>query len=140
VNSDIFRAYEEKLPVLDHALSALVEDLYDRGLDRHVLVLFCGEFGRTPRIRNQDASGRPGRDHWSRAMSVFACGGGLAMGQVIGATSSKAEEPVDRAMDSNCLLATLYHRFGIDPRDTLSDHSGRPLAILPSGEVIPELV
>jgi hypothetical protein len=140
VNADIFRAYEEKLPVLDHTLSALVEDLYDRGLDRHVLVLFCGEFGRTPRIRNQDESGRPGRDHWSRAMSVFACGGGLRMGQVIGATSSKAEEPVDRAMDSNCLLATLYHRFGIDPQDTHLDHSGRPLAILPSGEPIRELL
>jgi hypothetical protein len=73
-------------------------------------------------------------------MSVFACGGGLKMGQVIGATSSKAEEPVDRAMDSNCLLATLYHRFGIDPQNTLTDHSGRPLAILPSGEPIPELL
>ena len=140
VNSDIFRAYAEKLPVLDYALSALIEDLYDRGLDRRVLVLFCGEFGRTPRIRNQDASGRPGRDHWSRAMSVFASGGGLKMGQVIGATNSKAEEPVDRAMDSNCLLATLYRRFGIDPEGTLLDHSGRPLAILPSGTPIRELL
>jgi len=140
VNSDIFRAYEHKLPVLDHSLSALVEDIYARGLDRHVLVLFCGEFGRTPLIRNQDASGRPGRDHWSRAMSVFAAGGGLKMGQVIGATSSRAEYPVDRAMDSNCLLATLYHRFGINPRFTYLDRSGRPLAILPAGEPIRELV
>ncbi len=139
VNSDIFRAYEHKLPFLDHALSALVEDIQARGLDRHVLVLFCGEFGRTPLIRNQDASGRPGRDHWSRAMSVFAAGGGLTMGQVIGATSSRAEYPVERAMDSNCLLATLYHRFGIDPRATYLDRSGRPLAILPAGEPIREL-
>jgi uncharacterized protein (DUF1501 family) len=140
VNSDIFRAYEIKLPVLDQSLSALIEDLYERGLDRHVLVLFCGEFGRTPRIRNQDATGRPGRDHWPGAISVLASGGGLAMGQVIGATSSKAEEPIDRAMDSNCLLATLYHRFGIDPNTTFLDHSGRPLAILPSGEPIRELM
>ncbi len=140
VNSDIFRAYEHKLPVLDHSLSALIEDLSERGLDRHVLVLFCGEFGRTPLIRNQDASGRPGRDHWSRAMSVLAAGGGLRMGQVIGATSRRAEEPTERAMDSNCLLATLYHRFGIDPRDSFHDHSGRPLPILPGGEVIGELV
>jgi uncharacterized protein (DUF1501 family) len=140
VNSDIFRAYEHKLPVLDHAFSALIKDLAARGLDRHVLVLFCGEFGRTPLIRNQDASGRPGRDHWSRAMSVLACGGGLKMGQVIGATSSRAEYPVERAMDSNSLLATLYYRFGINPKDTFLDHSGRPLAILPGGEVIGELV
>ncbi|MCI0360274.1 MAG: DUF1501 domain-containing protein [Planctomycetaceae bacterium] len=140
VNSDIFRAYEHKLPVLDQSLSALVEDIFARSLDRHVLVLFCGEFGRTPRIRNQDASGRPGRDHWSRAMSVFAAGGGLRMGQVIGATSSRAEYPVERAMDSNCLLATLYHRFGINPQATHLDRSGRPLAILPAGEPIRELV
>ena len=105
-----------------------------------MLFLFCGEFGRTPLIRNQDASGRPGRDHWSRAMSIFAAGGGLKMGQVIGATSSRAEDPVERAMDSNCLLATLYHRFGINPRTTYLDRSGRPLPILPEGEVIRELV
>jgi hypothetical protein len=140
VNSDIFRAYQEKLPVLDQSLSALVADVYERGLDRHVLVLFCGEFGRTPLIRNQDASGRPGRDHWSRAMSIFAAGGGLRMGQVIGATGPKAEEPVERAMDSNCLLATLYHRFGINPKNTLQDRSGRPLPILPAGEPIRELL
>lgn len=140
VNSDIFRAYDEKLPHLDWSLSALIEDLYARGLDQHVLLLFCGEFGRTPRIRNQDPSGRPGRDHWSRAMSVLVAGGGLRMGQVIGATNSRAEEPVERAMDSNCLLATIYRRFGIDPSDVLFDRSGRPLPILPSGEPIRELL
>jgi hypothetical protein len=61
------------------------------------------------------------------------------MGQVIGATSSKAEEPVDRAMDSNCLLATIYRRFGINPSSTLPDKLGRPIAILPAGEPIREL-
>ncbi len=140
VNSDIFRAFEEKLPHLDYSVSALIEDLHERGLERHVLFLFCGEFGRTPRIAYQDASKRPGRDHWSRAMSVFAAGGGLRMGQVIGATNSRAEEPVARAMDSNCLLATIYRRFGIDPSDMLHDRSGRPLPILPAGEPIKELV
>ncbi|HZL88903.1 MAG TPA: DUF1501 domain-containing protein [Pirellulaceae bacterium] len=140
VNSHIFQAYERKLPVLDQALSALIDDIAQRGLDRHVLVLFCGEFGRTPLIRYQDASGRPGRDHWSRAMTVFAAGGGLKMGQVIGATNTRAEEPVQRAMDSNCLLSTLYHRFGIDQRDVFPDRSGRPLPILPAGEPIAELI
>jgi hypothetical protein len=140
VNSHIFNAYQEKLPSFDQSVSALIEDLYARNLDRHVLFIFCGEFGRTPLIRNQDPSGRPGRDHWSRAMSVLLAGGGLRMGQVIGATNPRAEYPVDRAMDSNCLLATIYHRFGIDPERTLPDLTGRPIPILPSGEPIRELV
>jgi Protein of unknown function (DUF1501) len=139
VNSDIFKAYEHKLPVLDHSIAALIEDLHELGLDQRVLFIFCGEFGRTPKIQHQDASGRPGRDHWSRAMSVFLAGGGLKMGQVIGATSSKAEEPVERVMNSNCLLATIYRRFGIDPASTLRDKLDRPIPILPAGEPIKEL-
>ncbi len=106
----------------------------------HVLVIFCGEFGRTPLIRNQDSSGRPGRDHWSRAMSVFLSGGGLKMGQVIGSTSSKAEEPIERVLDSNCRLATIYHRFGINPAHLYHDQSNRPFPILPTGEPIRELI
>lgn len=140
VNCDIFRAYEERMPILDRAVSSLIEDLYDRGLDRHVLFLFCGEFGRTPRIERQDKSRRPGRDHWPRAMSVLVAGGGLRMGQVIGATNTRGEEPVDRAMDSNCLLATIYHRFGIDINRLYHDRAGRPIAILPECEPIAELL
>ncbi|MDA1049741.1 MAG: DUF1501 domain-containing protein [Planctomycetota bacterium] len=140
VNSHIFNAYREKLPSFDQAVSALIEDLSERGLDRQVLLIFCGEFGRTPKIFNQDPSGRPGRDHWSRAMSVFLSGGGLNMGQVIGATNAKAEEPIERRMDSNCLLATIYRRFGIDTAHLLHDRLGRPLPILPQGQPIPELL
>ncbi|MEK6258340.1 MAG: DUF1501 domain-containing protein [Planctomycetota bacterium] len=140
VNSHIFQALAEKLPSFDQSVSALIEDLCARGLDQRVLFIFCGEFGRTPKIYNQDRSGRPGRDHWSRAMSVFLAGGGLKMGQVIGATNSKAEEPVERRMDSNCLLATIYHRFGIDTSQIYHDKSGRPFPILPDGEPIAELI
>jgi hypothetical protein len=140
VNSHIFKAYEEKLPSFDQAVSALIEDLYDRGLSEHVLFIFCGEFGRTPKIAYQDASGRPGRDHWSRAMSVFLSGGGLRMGQAIGSTNARGEEPIDRRMDSNCLLATLYKRFGIDTTLSFDNHAGRPIPILSSGEVIGELL
>lgn len=140
VNSDIFKAYAIKLPHLDQAISALVEDLYQRGLSERVLFLFCGEFGRTPLIRYQDASGRPGRDHWARAMSVFVSGGGLKMGQVIGATSAKAEDPIDRIMDSNNLLATIYHRFGIDTRQSYLTNAGRPIPILTDGEPVAELL
>jgi hypothetical protein len=140
VNSDIFKAYDEKLPVLDQAMSALVQDLDQRGLSGHVLFLFCGEFGRTPKIEYQDASRRPGRDHWPRAMSIFLAGGGLKMGQVVGATNARGEEPSRRGMDSNCLLATIYHQFGIDVRHLYHDRAGRPIPILPDGEPIAELL
>lgn len=140
VNSDIFKAYAEKLPYFDRAVPALIDDLYQRGLDQHVLFIFCGEFGRTPRIAYQDPSGRPGRDHWPRAMSVLLAGGGLKMGQVIGATNPRGEEPSRRAMDSNCLLATIYHRFGIDVNHLFHDRTGRPIPILPHGEPIAELL
>jgi hypothetical protein len=73
-------------------------------------------------------------------MSVLVAGGGLRMGQVIGATNARAEEPVERRMDSNCLLATIYRRFGIDIRQMLHDQLGRPLPLLPHGEPIPELL
>ena len=140
VNCDIFRAYEERMPVLDRAVSGLIDDLYARGLDRHVLFVFCGEFGRTPKIEYQDASRRPGRDHWPRAMSVLLAGGGLKMGQVIGATDARGSDPSERAMDSNCLLATIYHKFGIDPNRTHRDRAGRPIAILPECEPVAELL
>jgi hypothetical protein len=140
VNADIFKAYEERLPVFDQAVSALIEDLYQRGLDRHVLFIFCGEFGRTPRIEYQDASRRPGRDHWPRAMSVLLAGGGLRMGQVVGATNPRGEEPARRAMNSNCLLATIYQRFGIDLKHVYPDRTGRQVPILAEGEPIAELL
>lgn len=140
VNADIFKAYEEKLPVFDQAVPALISDLYDRGLDRKVLFVFCGEFGRTPKIANQDKSGRPGRDHWPRAMSVLLAGGGLKTGQAVGATSARAEDPVDRIMDSNCLLATIYQRFGIDYHRAFLDNTGRPIPILTDGHPIEELL
>lgn len=139
VNADIFKAYEDRMPIFDTAVPALIEDLYARGLDKHVLFVFCGEFGRTPRIRNQDKSKRPGRDHWCQAMSVLLAGGGLRMGQVVGATDSKGEHPTERVMDSNCLLATIYKRFGIDTSSVYHDNSGRPIPILTDGEPIEEL-
>jgi len=140
VNVDIFQAMAERFPIFDRCVSALVDDLSQRGLDRQVLFVFCGEFGRTPKIENQDQSRRPGRDHWPRAMSVLLAGGGLRMGQVIGATDARGGEPTQCALDSNCLLATIYHRFGIDTTHTYTDRSGRPLAILPSGEPIRALI
>jgi hypothetical protein len=140
VNTHIFDAMRLKLPVLDHAMSALIEDLFARGLSERVLFLFTGEFGRTPRINNPDPSGRPGRDHWPRAMSVFLAGGGMRMGQVLGRTNPRGEHPIERPLDSNCFLATIYQRCGIDPSRVLHDATGRPIPILPRGEPIRELI
>ncbi len=140
VNSHIFNAFREKLPSFDQSVSALIEDLFARELNDRVLFLFCGEFGRTPKISHQDRSGRPGRDHWPKAMSVFLSGGGLQMGQVIGAINRRGEEPIERIMDSNCLLATIYSRFGIDVATSYLTNAGRPIPILTTGQPITELL
>lgn len=141
VNADIFRAYRERMPVFDEAVPALLNDLADRGMDRNTLFIFCGEFGRTPMVRHQDAkTKRPGRDHWCNSMSIFLAGGGLKMGQVVGETDKRAEHPVERVMNSNCLLATIYQRFGIDFSHAYHDNTGRPIPILTDGKPISELL
>ncbi|MSQ97558.1 MAG: DUF1501 domain-containing protein [Gemmataceae bacterium] len=122
-------------PPLDQMISALVEDIYQRGLDRKVLLVVWGEFGRTPRV---NATG--GRDHWGALMSILLAGGGLRVGQVVGASSSKGETPRDRPVSPTEVLATIYRHLGIDPRGHTEDRSGRPFAILPDGEPIRELI
>jgi hypothetical protein len=129
---------ETRLPYMDQALSALIEDIYARSLDQNMLVVVVGEFGRTPRL-SKNANGT-GRDHWPQAYSALISGGGLRMGQVIGATNSKAEFPTDRPYSPQDLLATVYRHLGVDPTRTFVDHAGRPIAILGQGEPIRELV
>jgi hypothetical protein len=130
-----FRTLRQLLPVLDRGIFALVSDLHQRGLDQDVTIVVWGEYGRTPRI-NRDA----GRDHWPQAMFALVAGGGFRMGQVIGATSARAEHPVGGAYVPQNLLATLYREvFGIDPATTLADHTGRPIYLLDERESIREL-
>jgi uncharacterized protein (DUF1501 family) len=123
---------------MDPAVSALIEDIYDRGLDKKVLVVACGEFGRTPRLNT--INGCLGRDHWPSAMTALVSGGGLRMGQVVGATNSKAEYPIERPMSPQHLLATVYRHLGIDHRAALVDFFGRPVHLLSEGEPIRELI
>jgi uncharacterized protein (DUF1501 family) len=129
---------ERRLPYLDEALSALVEDIYARGLDRRILVVVMGEFGRTPRL-SKNASG-VGRDHWPDAMSVVFSGGGLRTGQVVGATNSKGEYPAERPYTPKDVLATVYRHLGIDCRQAFVDASGRPVPVLGEGAPIAELI
>ena len=122
------------LPLVDRALAALVGDLHERGLDRRVLVLICGEFGRTPSI-----NALAGRDHWPGAFSVLFAGGGLKVGQVVGATDEHALHPITRPYSPADVLATVYDFLRIDTRQQFSDRSGRPFRVLTDGRPIPEL-
>ena len=109
-----------------------------------MLVVATGEFGHTPRINYAvgTATGvkQPGRDHWPRAMSVLVSGGGLKMGQVVGSTNAKGEDPKDRPLTPNDLWATVYRHLGIDYSHSFLDHTGRPMPILPFGSPIRELI
>ena len=140
-HSGIEKGHGAKLPHVDRAVAALLEDLTNRGLLENVVVLVMGEFGRTPRLnKGQPGIPIPGRDHWGNAVSAMIAGGGLKGGQVVGKTNAKAEHPVDRALSPADLLATVYHVLGIDPGRTFEDFSGRPTAILDQGERISELI
>jgi hypothetical protein len=139
VNCHIFTDCRYRFPMYDRAVTALIEDLYARGLDRRVLLIVTGEFGRTPRITYAD--GRPGRDHWPQAMSVLVSGGGMRTGQVIGSTNARGEEPREHPLTPNDLWATMFRHLGIDHEHTsFLDHTGRPMPILPYGTPIAELI
>jgi len=126
---------EVNAPQLDQAAAALIADLAERGLADDVLVLIWGEFGRTPRI-NQFF----GRDHWPQAMSVVVAGGGLKMGQVVGATDRKGERPADRLLSPGDVWATVYRQLGIDTEQSFVNAAGRPIPILGHGAPIRELI
>jgi hypothetical protein len=134
-SGSIFEGYKSLLPLYDRCLSALINDLHERGLEKDVCVVAWGEFGRTPKI---NAAG--GRDHWPGAGSVLFSGGGLKTGQYIGATDARGEAPVTRAYGPQNILATLYHVLGIDPAQTLPDFAGRPQYLLDERDVIADLV
>jgi len=122
-------------PRMDHAVTALIEDLYERGLDKKVLLVVWGEFGRTPRI-NKDA----GRDHWGELQSVLVAGGGFRCGQVIGSSTAKGEVPKDRRLWPYDMVATIYHHLGINIHQTFNNLAGRPISVLAKGEPIRELL
>lgn len=135
---DMVKGMQLRAQYMDPALATLIEDLRQRGLDKKVMVVAVGEFGRTPKL--SQANGCIGRDHWPSAMSALVAGGGLRMGQVVGATTSKAEYPVERPLSPQDLLATIYRHLGIDYQQNFINFAGRPIPILNSGSPITELV
>jgi uncharacterized protein (DUF1501 family) len=121
-DNSIFLREAEDFPVFDRCVSALVEDLHDRGLDRDCTVIVMGEFGRTPKI-----SAQVGRDHWPQVNCALLAGGGMTTGQVIGSTDKVAGEAASRPVTFGELYATLYHNLGIGAgKATLPDLTGRP--------------
>ncbi|HXT58918.1 MAG TPA: DUF1501 domain-containing protein [Pirellulales bacterium] len=144
VNCHIWDDLAVRLPIYDQAVTALIEDVYQRGLDKRTLLLITGEFGRTPRIESsigtQTGVRQPGRDHWPQAMSLIMAGGGMRTGQVVGSTNSKGEHPADRPLSPNDLWATVYRHLGIDYTESFPDHRGRPMPILHFGQPIAELL
>lgn len=122
MHSNNFVGCRNLIPVFDRAIHALTTDLRQRGLDKDVSVVYWGEFGRTPKI-NPAA----GRDHWMTSMSVLFSGGGMKMGQIVGATDRHAAEVTETPIHYTRVLSTLYHNMGIDPdHTTITDHTGRP--------------
>jgi hypothetical protein len=131
-----FKILKNQLPIVDRGVASLVQDLHDRGLDKDVVVVMWGEFGRTPKINNNDG----GRDHWAPVMSALVAGGGLKMGQAIGSSSARGEYPRDRKLSVQQVLATLYKTVGIDAAKTFNNGSGRPVHILEQRELVKELI
>jgi hypothetical protein len=135
MHGSIERGFREQGPAIDRAVTALVTDLADRGLDREVLLVITGEFGRTPRLNTA-----AGRDHWAPLSTLALAGGGLKMGQVVGESAARADAPKSRPIGPQDLMATLCHVLGLPMDLKFTDQSGRPVALIDSGRVIPELV
>jgi len=134
-HADIFPTLrDQKLPVLDQAMSALVSDLSDRGMLDDTVIMWMGEFSRTPNI-----NGGGGRDHWARSWSTVVGGGGFQRGIVVGETSADGKEVVTEPYTSQDLMASVLKSLGISLETTFTAKNGRPMKIANSGKVIKEL-
>jgi uncharacterized protein (DUF1501 family) len=132
------RLKNDLLPPLDRAVSALLDDLHDRGLLDETLVVMLGEFGRTPRIAPLKPGDVPGRDHWPAVFPAVFSGGGVVGGQVIGKSDKIGAFPLSRTFAPPDLAATIYHALGVDPTTEIRDRLGRPLRLC-SGNVMDPL-
>jgi hypothetical protein len=135
-HSKNFPRMRQLLPLIDHGLATLVIDLEERGLLNNVSIVVWGEFGRTPKINKNG-----GRDHWPAVSPALLAGGGMKVGQVLGATDRYAATVVSRPIHFQDVFATLYRNLGIDPAvTTLNDPNGRPQHLLDVGQPLPELI
>jgi hypothetical protein len=130
-----FETLKRQLPQVDKGVANLIRDLHDRGMADDVVTVMWGEFGRTPKV-NMNA----GRDHWSPVMSALVAGGGLKMGQAVGASTAKGERPRDNPLSVPRVLSTIYRAIGIDPAITFPNGAGRPMYVLDDREPIKDLL
>lgn len=125
---------DQKLPMLDQAMAALVSDLADRGMLDDTAIIWMGEFSRTPNI-----NGGGGRDHWARSWSVVVGGAGFKRGVVVGETSSDGKEVVTEPYSSQDVMASVLKSLGVSLETTFTAKNGRPMKIANAGKVIGEL-
>jgi uncharacterized protein (DUF1501 family) len=131
-----FEALSKRLlPQLDQTLSALIQDMGDRGLLEKTVVYCAGEFGRTPKINKN-----VGRDHWARSMAVVVAGGGFKQGYVHGATDAQGMAPATEPVTPDDLSSTLFHVLGLDPHQELMTATGRPIQLFREGHVVEKLL
>ena len=130
-----FQQLKKQLPQIDRGIANMIQDLHDRGLADDVVTIMWGEFGRTPKI-NMNA----GRDHWSPVMGALIAGGGLKMGQAVGASTARGERPKDRPYTASQVLSTVYRAVGIDPAMTFTNGNGRPMYVLDDRAPVAELL
>jgi uncharacterized protein (DUF1501 family) len=133
-HSSLEKGMHNVLPVLDHTVATLVDDLDARGLLDTTMVIVMGEFGRTPKINQglpQDPV--PGRDHWGNVMSILVAGGGIAGGRVLGSSNANGEAPRENPVTPADLVTTVYDRLGLDPETVFHDKLQRPIPIVPHG-------
>jgi hypothetical protein len=136
-HSENFKTLRRQLPEVDRAVANLVQDLCDRGMDKDVVTVMWGEFGRTPKIGDSTPDGR---GHWPPAMAAMIAGGGLKMGQAIGSTNARGEHPKDRPYRVSQVLSTIYQTMGIDPSLTFPNGAGRPMYVLDDRDPVTELL
>jgi Protein of unknown function (DUF1501) len=135
MHGNIVQSLRQTAPAVDHAVSAFVSDIYQRGLENDILLVISGEFGRTPRVNNG-----AGRDHWAPLSTLALAGGGLRMGQVVGESNARAEVPRTTPITPQDLMATVFHVLGMPQDLHYNDPTGRPVPMVNGGRPIQELL
>ncbi|MCA9267385.1 MAG: DUF1501 domain-containing protein, partial [Planctomycetales bacterium] len=135
MHGNIAKSLTSRAPQLDQGVAALLEDLHDRGMEKNVLLVITGEFGRTPKVNKGS-----GRDHWAPLSTLALAGGGLRMGQTVGESAPKVDVPATTPVQPLDLLATVFHVLGIPQNLQYVNNSGRPVFINTGGAPIAELI
>ncbi|HJT32065.1 MAG TPA: DUF1501 domain-containing protein [Pirellulales bacterium] len=139
-HSDIFGGFRKRMPPFENSIAALIEDLEHRGLLETTLVVALGEFGRTPKISTLSGQSKPGRDHWSNAMSILFAGCGTPGGVVVGATDRNGHSAVERVLSPENFVSTVYLKLGIEPGKIYYTPQGRPTHLVSDPTPIAELM